>query len=431
MKIQFARQKTLRQFGFLPIMLGAFLLNACSNSNDSASMNFDEVDSVLENFVADDPNFDGAGIVIVDKNHGVVHQQFFGNFNEDTVIHLASSSKVPSSLVLLAIDEDESVDFDITTPMENYLEGTPAYPGVTVEHALSNTSGIPGLTTLFEIFFQHPEEILSVMPHICQYQDSVDFEVCNASLYQTRLNLSTFEDSTPGENFAYGGAQWQLAGQVATAVTGKSWQQLVSDILVQPCELQVFEYGNMFLRLNEWNGNPESLIGQNNPSLEGGAIANMHDYAKLLELQINGGYCGEHQVISQQALDFMRIDRGTSTGSASSIDSTADDGSQGQGYGLGLWIDPPDEGKEATIFSDPGAYGSNAWIDTEYGYGVYIMLEDPETISGSFDKDPLELIENPVGIEGAISDNPSSMDSLERSGMMAQELVSIIQAQFK
>ena len=95
MTIQFARQKTLRQLSFLSIILGAFLLNACSNgssSNDSASMNFDEVDSVLENFVANDPSFDGAGIVIVDKNHGVVHRQFFGNFNENTVVHLASSS---------------------------------------------------------------------------------------------------------------------------------------------------------------------------------------------------------------------------------------------------------------------------------------------------------------------------------------------------
>jgi len=319
------------------------LLAGCSNDDGSGghpikALDFSEVDSILENFVADDESFDGGSIVVIEKTQGIVHLSTFGTHTEETIVQLASTSKVPSSLILLAISEDESIDFDMEEPIENYYEGTPAYPGVTTEQALSNTSGIPGLMNAF----LYPQEFFA---HGCQYLDIAIFDTCNQHLFETRLDIPTPE---PGTFFDYGGGQWQLAGGVAERVTGKGWNQLVTEILVEPCDLEVFEYGNMFTKVAAWDGTVESLLGRNNPSLEGGAITNIHDYAKLLLMQINGGKCGENQIISPEGLAYMRIDRGSMVGSGDFGVETAGDATN-QGYGLGWWIDPVEEGEEQHI----------------------------------------------------------------------------------
>ena len=72
----------------------------------------------------------------------------------------------------------------------------------------------------------------------------------------------------------------------------------------------MFTFGNMWENLFLWDGTPDSLLGQSNPNIEGGAITNLADYAKLLQVHLNGGYCGETQVLSEAALAEMRVDRG-------------------------------------------------------------------------------------------------------------------------
>jgi hypothetical protein len=48
----------------------------------------------------------------------------------------------------------------------------------------------------------------------------------------------------------------------------------------------------MWENLSLWDGTPDSLLGQSNPNIEGGAITNLADYAKLLQVHLNDGYCG-------------------------------------------------------------------------------------------------------------------------------------------
>jgi CubicO group peptidase (beta-lactamase class C family) len=126
----------------------------------------------------------------------------------------------------------------------------------------------------------------------------------------------------------------------------------------------VFTFGNPWQELdfggNSFNGTVESLPGQSNPHIGGGAITNLADYAKLLQVHLNGGFCGDQQVLSQAALDRMRVDRG----GVVSINPTP--------YGMGWWISSDNPG----VYDDPGAFGAISFIDVERGIGGYVAIDD-------------------------------------------------------
>ena len=314
---------------------------------------FGQVDERLARFVADHLSIPGASIVIVDGDAGVLHRAAFGNYTVDSTVMLASVSKVPSAMLLMALDDDPELDFEIDAPAETYLPWNSAWPGVTTEHMLSNTSGMPGL--------QYVANALGYGPHMCQFLAIGQLLGCAEAIY--RIPLPLLPRNPPGTTFDYGGSQWQLAGGVAEIVGGRDWADLFDDYIADPCELEVFEYGNMWTNPLGWNGGPDSLIGRDNPSIEGGAISNIDDYAKILMMHLNEGRCGDTAVMSPESVEFMRIDRGTPAGSGN------------RGYGLGWWIVRPNEG-EPYLYIDPGAFGAVSWIDTSRNIGGFVALAD-------------------------------------------------------
>jgi len=322
---------------------------------------FSAVDARLEQFVAEHAAFEGASIVIVDRDDGSIHRAAFGSYTLDTIVMLASTSKVPSATLLMAMADDEALDFEIDAPAEDYLSGMSVWPGVTAEHMLSNTSGIPGL-----------QYVASYGAHLCQYAAAGDLATCGQTIYETPLEA--LPSSPPGVAFDYGGSQWQLAGAVAEAVGGQSWAALFDQYVAAPCQLEVFEYGNMWSGLDGWSGLPDSLMGRDNPNIEGGAISHIDDYAKLLMMHLHDGACGDTQVLSAESVAFMRIDRGTPAGSR----EYGEGAGSGMGYGMGWWVIPRDE-SEPHLFVDPGAFGAVSWIDTDRSYAGFVAIADYTT----------------------------------------------------
>ena len=104
---------------------------------------------------------------------------------------------------------------------------------------------------------------------------------------------------------------------------------------------------------------PEGYAGQHNPQVEGGGITNLADYAKLLHVHLNGGYCGETQVLSEESLASMREDRGSFT-----LNPTP--------YGMGWWISSDAPG----IYTDGGAFGAVSFLDLNTGIGGFIAIDD-------------------------------------------------------
>ena len=307
---------------------------------------FGEVDAAFQSFIDESLVFDGISYVVVDAG-GTLHTGTFGDHTEDTVVMLASTSKVPAVMTLMALEEDPASTFSMSQPIGEVLPFDGVYADRTPAQLVSNTSGIPGL-----------RQLGLYGPHLCQFSfgESIEFEACG----QILLSVPLPDSHDAGSIFDYGGSQWQLAGVTAAVSANATWNQLVDQYLATPCELEVFTFGNMWENLFLWDGTPDSLLGQSNPNIEGGAITNLADYAKLLQVHLNGGYCGETQVLSEAALAEMRVDRGG---------VVAEDAVP---YGMGWWIDTDNPG----VYDDPGAFGSVSFLDIERGFGGYVAVDD-------------------------------------------------------
>ena len=322
--------------------------NGDSGTGDGpvGTMDFSEADAAFVGFLEGSPIFNGISYVVVDGEQ-VLHTAVFGDHTEDLVVMLASTSKVPAVMTLLALEEDPNVAFRMDQPIGEVLPFEGVYGDRTPSQLVSNTSGIPGLRALEDYG-----------DHLCQFNNLpfTTFEACGETLFSVELD----DGNEAGSVFDYGGSQWQLAGVTASIAANSEWNQLVDQYLVKPCGLEVFTFGNMWLDLTAWDGSPGSLKGQHNPSVEGGAITNLADYAKLLQIHLNGGYCGDTRVLSEASLASMRIDRGGVVPN----DPTP--------YGLGWWISSENPG----VYHDPGAFGAISFIDVERGIGGYVAIDD-------------------------------------------------------
>ncbi|MFK7975242.1 MAG: serine hydrolase domain-containing protein [Halioglobus sp.] len=359
----------MRALSFV-ILTTMSLLTACSDGSDSSgqsagqsparTFDFSTADAWLAQLVDEEAAFDGASMMVVDRTQGVLHTHTVGDHTPDMLFLLASVSKIPSVSLLMALADNPALDFDLDTPIENYLPFMGVYPGITTAHLLSNTSGIPGLLAQFAGDYG---------AHTCQYAAPGQFPsadnllTCAQAIYQTPLAGTV----APGTQFDYGGSQWQLAGAVAEVVGGDSWNNLFQRYLGEPCGLEVYEFGNMLGDTSAWTGFADSLIGQANPNIEGGAMSNLSDVTTLLQMHLNDGMCGDQRVMSAASAQRMRMDVGTALGSREWLND-------GRGYGLGWWIPPAEDGEEAALFQDGGAFGSVTWIDTARGYGAFIAL---------------------------------------------------------
>lgn len=344
-------------------------LAACGDSSGGRSggqppaipgYDFSVVDQRLQQFLDDSERYDGISIVLVEELQGVIHQATLGDHGSDTVVLLASASKMPSATLLMALDDDALLDYDVTASIERYLPWEGVYGDRTTEQLVSNTSGIPGLSALHIVRDYHG----------CQFSPEGTLEECGRTIYSTLLPGTV----PPDTGFDYGGSQWHLAGAVAEQVANSSLRQAFDRYIATPCGLSVFQYGNTLRALDSWTGSPDSLVGLDNPSVEGGAISNLQDYARLLLLHLRGGRCDSRQVIDQESVSFMQIDRG---------------GKHGTPYGLGWWIAPPEEGGPPTLFWDPGTFGSVAWLDTARRIGGFVAIDDYSTYLAP---EPRELV---------------------------------------
>ena len=63
---------------------------------------FAEVDAAFQSFIDESAVFDGISYVVVDAG-GTLHTGTFGDHTEDTVVMLASTSKVPAVMTLMAL----------------------------------------------------------------------------------------------------------------------------------------------------------------------------------------------------------------------------------------------------------------------------------------------------------------------------------------
>lgn len=318
------------------------------------TLDFSEVSAIVDRFV-DDRGLNGAGLAIVHRDHGLVHHEHWGEFDGDRVSLIASSGKMIAAGVLMRLHDDGLLDVD--APVAEVAEWGAGNPDITPVQLLSNSSGLVGLG---------PDP--AYPPYVCQWSVTDELERCAAEIFTTTADDGDVIE--PDTGFRYGGAQWQVAGAVAEAASGRTWGELIEEIYVEPCGVESLGFGNHFAQLGpgaftyptRFGGEPPSPNDTGNPNIEGGAYINSGDYAELLLMHLRGGRCDGGQVLSAEAVERTHADR----------IGDADGGSAGgdTGYGLGWWID-----RTSGRLTDPGAYGSVPWLDLQAGRGGYLVLE--------------------------------------------------------
>lgn len=342
-------------------LLAAALAAACSAAPPASPPSGDAGDfSRFDEVVSDAVRglqLEGAAAVVVHRDRGMVHVRGYGAFDADRVFLIASASKPLSAGVLLRLADQGMLDLD--APIGTYVGDAwgSAKAGLTIAQMLSNSSGLPGL-------LDHP----GYQPYRCQYSAEGSLLDCARQIYQAD---DATERVPPDTRFRYGGAQWQLAGGIAEAVSGRPWRQLVHETYVATCGTRSLGYTNQFggdtrFRYPSWfDGDTTRLPATSNPNIEGGAYITVEDYGRILLMHLRDGSCGDSVVLSPEAVRRMQRDR------IAEVYGGTTPHRQLRGYGLGWWIDRNARG----VAASPGLYGSIPWIDTERGYGAFIAIE--------------------------------------------------------
>ena len=333
---------------------------AAPDPDPSAERDFSAIDPIVQAYV-DENGLNGAGLIVVDADDGVVHEDYWGEFDEDRISLVASSSKSIVAGILLNLDDRGLLDLD--APVADVVDWGAGNPDITPAQLVSNSSGLVGLL---------PDPAYG--PYVCQFVPTGSLQACAEEVFTTSGDDA--DVIAPDTEFRYGGAQWQVAGAVAEVASGRSWDELVDEIYVEPCGLETLSFNNHFTQIGtggfdypaEFDGDPSVLVETDNPNMEGGAYVTTGDYAELLLMQLRGGMCGDTQVLSPEALATMHGDRigDVYGGEAFSPDS---------GYGMGWWVD-----RTTGRLTDPGAYGAVPWLDLKAGHGAFLVVEsDAET----------------------------------------------------
>lgn len=321
---------------------------------------FSAIDPIVQEFI-DARGMNGAGLIVVDREDGVVHEEYWGEFGPDRVSLIASASKMLVAGVLMRLAEDGLIDLD--APIADAVAWGDGNPTITPAQLVSNSSGLVGLGP-------NP----GYGPYICQFLAQGELHDCAEQIFTTPADDA--DVIAPDTEFRYGGAQWQVAGGLAEAVSGRSWAELIEETYVQPCGVDSLGFNNHWTQFGsfgfgypaEFGADPTTLTETDNPNLEGGAYINAPDYADLLLMHLRGGRCGETQVLSSASIDRLHADR---------IGEVYDGSAGDAGYGMGWWID-----RSTGRISDPGAYGATPWLDLDDGHGAYLVIE-ADTGTGS------------------------------------------------
>ncbi|HAP76366.1 MAG TPA: hypothetical protein DCR14_09820, partial [Acidimicrobiaceae bacterium] len=203
-----------------------------STDAPGGTYDFSEVAAIVEQFVADN-GLNGAGLVIVDREDGIVGEVYVGEFSADRVSLIASSSKMLTAGVLLRL-QDQGV-LDLNTPIGELVPWAGDHPDITLAQMMSSSSGLVGL-------LPNP----GYSPYVCQFIGT-EMEACAAEVLAT--DADDADVVPPDTEFRYGGVQWQIAGAVAETVTGKTWAELLDETYLQPCGVDSLGYNNHWVPL--------------------------------------------------------------------------------------------------------------------------------------------------------------------------------------
>lgn len=279
------------------------------------------------------------GLTLMISRHGrVVHTQAFGNQTANSILPLASATKMPSMLAILTLVDAGALDLD--APISAYLAGRVNVPpdkgGVTMRMLMNHTSGISG-----------------TQDASCLDDRQTTLQNCAQQILNLPLNYA------PGTRFDYGGNGMQLAGYVAEVLSGQNWNQFFAQKVGAPLGLTRFTFTNT-----------------NNPRVPGGAFSDVGDYTRFLQTYLAGGTYQNARIISNRIYWEMQTDQRRNLPALNNPG-----GDRLTGYSYGWWHSAADYLQSQPVprtagpeLSDQGLFGCTPWIDFEYNYTAILLV---------------------------------------------------------
>lgn len=136
----------------------------------------------------------------------------------ETVYHWGSSTKLVTATALMQLVEQGLVDLD--TPISTYLPYFPDRFGITVQHLLTHTNGLP----------ESPNVIQYISMNDAEQLDPADI----ARSYVASLTSLNFE---PGAEIQYGNYPFLLLGEIIHEVSGMPYVDYVRQHILQPLNM--------------------------------------------------------------------------------------------------------------------------------------------------------------------------------------------------
>lgn len=279
----------------------------------------------------------GAAALIV-KDNRVIYERAFGDYTTNTVVPIASASKLISASTIMSLVDEGLLSLD--APISKYLPNLTGKEGtITLRQLMSHTSGLPGNNR-------------------CLANQSITLAECVDKIFEVGLQAD------PGTQFRYGGVSFQVAGRLAEVASGKSWNTLFEEKIKSPLNMVNTTYGET-----------------RNPRIAGGASSTLQDYANLLQMHLNRGVFNGKRVLSAESIAEMQRDqtRGVPIVSTPQPDQRR--------YGLGEWRDLVDSKGKAIQLSCQGAFGFSPWIDVQRNLvGVFLVRNRLRNVFGTVDQ---------------------------------------------
>jgi CubicO group peptidase (beta-lactamase class C family) len=298
---------------------------------DASHPDFSRVQDWLEHHF-EAAAYDGLGMLVW-KDGKVVYERYFGNYDENTSLAIASSTKWLSGAALMTLVDDGLISLD--DPLSKYL---PEFNGekarITIRQAFSHTSALGKVDG-----------------------DGAWRRSTSTAEYARQVAKQPLE-AEPGTELRYASESMQVVGAIAEQVTGKRWEVLFHERIAGPLTMSNTGYSQTGEAIN--------------PMLAGWAHSTVRDFARFLEMLIAKGRYDGHQVLSAQAIRVMHANQ---VGDVPITQGSRGRRASQSRYGIGNWVDETDAKGDSNLNSSPGALGMRPWIDWDDNYFAIYFID--------------------------------------------------------
>jgi CubicO group peptidase (beta-lactamase class C family) len=350
-----------------------------------------------------------AGIVtLVARSGRVVHHEPFGKadveanlpMKKDTIFRIASQTKALTSVAVMMLVEEGKVG--LADPVSRYI---PAFKTTTV--AVPPPAGAVAGTPVSAVPAKREITIRDLLTHTAGigYGDGVAGAQWKAAGIQGWYFADRSEpvsavvermaglpmDAQPGERYVYG-YNTDILGVVVEKVSGLTLAEFFEKRITGPLGLADTRFylppgqkdrlaavyaardGRIERATDPKTGQGHYVEGPR-VAFSGGAglLSTARDYARFLQMMLNGGEIGGVRLLGPKTVELMTVNH------VGGMFEARDTSSQGRGFGLGfdVLLDLGRFGEPGSVgsFGWGGAYFTNFWVDPREKLVAVIMIQ--------------------------------------------------------